>query len=446
MLKKSLIAFGIAMASGTVFAAGSELTVVTPLSSASTNPTIGQGADGKGVKSFNPNKVIYTMSSSNPYSTANKVTVTLAGGSFGLGTSAQAILGNPEYAAGYTSASGASSTSLGVVYNGTNSSFDLTGLSASLMEDDSVITLTGLEVVPSSSNVGSVVSVSLDMLSSLGDSIDKVTGKLGTVIDQFSVSVTDSLTAKVDVSKASKVLDASSDAIEVEFGFTPTDFGTLSGAIVSTVTLDGDFGWLYNASNALIAGSVTSGGFNFTSASQMPSVASTLTASVAAVSNSVIVNFTPSSANGVLPTSSLEASVTSKVGSGASAVVVDTADLKFKSWTLNGSDVTIPYMPFGSAYAQSITMTNSGTVVGDITATFTANGKTYDEVPVGTAAAKSVTNIGSAVRDAAAALGLKDAQVQLSVTSPAADIEVVAIYYSKADGDRVQTYSSNTVN
>jgi hypothetical protein len=386
------------------------------------------------------------MSSANPYSTANKVTVSLVGGSFGLGTNAQAILGNPSYASGLSSGQGAASTSLTVVYNGTNSSFDLTGLSASLMADESVITLSGLEVVPGSTAVDSTVSMSIDMLSSLGDSIDTVTGKLGTFIDQFSASVTDSLGAKIDVAKASKVLDASSDAIEVEFKFTPSDFGTLSGAINSTVTLDGSFDWLYNASNALIAGSVTSGGFNFTSASQMPSVASTLTASTGVISNSVTVNFTPSSANGVLPTSTLSGTATSKVGSGSTAVVVDTADLKFKSWTLNGSDVTIPYMPFGSAYAQSITMTNSGTVVGDITATFTANGKTYDAVSVGTAAAKSVTNVGSAVNAAATALGLKDAQVQLSVTSPSADIEVVAIYYSKADGDRVQTYSSNTVN
>jgi hypothetical protein len=298
-----------------------------------------------------------------------------------------------------------------------------------------------MEVVPSSSNVDDVVSLSVDMLSTLGSSIDKVTGKLGTFIDQVSIKVTDTLSSKVDVANASKVLVNGSDAIAVEYTFTPADYGSLSGALVTSSTLTGDFAWLYNASSALISGLAT-GDFDFSSAAKNPTASSSMATSSAVVTSSLAANFIPTKSGGVLPTSAYEGTASVKLGT----VVVDTADLKFKSWTLNGSDVTIPYMPFGSAYAQSITMTNSGTVVGDITATFTANGKTYDEVPVGTAAAKSVTNIGSAVRDAAAALGLKDAQVQLSVTSPAADIEVVAIYYSKADGDRVQTYSSNTVN
>jgi hypothetical protein len=319
----------------------------------------------------------------------------------------------------------------------------LSGLSSALLADSSAITLSGMEVVPSSSKVGDSVKMSIALVSSIGATvIDSITGNLGTFIDQVSTKVTDTFGSKIDVANASKLLVDGSDAIAVEYTYTPADYGSLSGSLSAAATLTGDFAWLYDASNAPLSALYSTATFDFSSAAIAPASEVTLAASTGIVSTSATVNFTPTLSGGVLPTSAFTGAATVKAGT----VVVDTADLEFKSWTLNGSDVTIPYMPFGSAYAQSITMTNSGTVVGDITATFTANGKTYDAVSVGTAAAKSVTNVGPAVNAAATALGLKDAQVQLSVTSPSADIEVVAIYYSKADGDRVQTYSSNTVN
>jgi hypothetical protein len=429
MLKKSLIAFGVAVAAGAVHASDSTITSTNVVSSA--NPTIGvEGMSGTGAPtSFSPASIVYTISSANAYNTANKVNVGLTGGTFGLGTSVVAVQ------------SSGTSKALTVTYNGTNNSFSLSGLASDSIADGSTITLSGLEVVPSSTTAGSVVSLTVEMLSSLGVSIDSATGKLGTFIDQLSSKVTGTLGDKVDVSKASKVLVGGSDAISVQFDFTKADYNSLSAPLVVSSTLNGDFGWLYNASNALIATSVTSGGYDFTSAAKAPFLSTAFSVSNADVSTAFTVNFTPSTANGVLPTTEYKTDLAITSGT----TTLDSKSDTFKSWTLNGSDVTIPYLPFGSAYAQSITMTNSGSVVGDITATFTANGKTYDAVSVGTAAAKSVTNVGSAVNAAATALGLKDAQVQLTVTSPSTDIEVVAIYYSKADGDRVQTYSSNTV-
>jgi hypothetical protein len=436
MLKKTLIAASVAFVASSAFASDSTLltTGLTNTGASAANPTIGQGAAGKGITSFNPSSVVYTMSSANAYDSAEKVNIALDGGSFGLGTNVSAVLAN----------SGGTSTALTVTYNGTANSFSLGGLSAALLADSSSITLSGMEIVPSSSNVGDSVMLSVAMVSSIGATvIDTITGNLGTFIDQVSTKVTDTFGSKIDVANASKLLVDGSDAIAVEYTYTPADYGSLSGSLSAAASLTGDFAWLYDASSALISGQVAGGGsFDFSSAAIAPASEVTLAASTGIVSTSATVNFTPTLSGGVLPTSAFTGAATVKAGT----VVVDTADLEFKSWTLNGSDVTIPYMPFGSAFAQSITLTNSGSVVGDITATFTANGKTYDSVSVGTAAAKSVTNVGSAVNAAATALGLKDAQVQLSVTSPAADIEVVAIYYSKADGDRVQTYSSNTVN
>jgi hypothetical protein len=435
MLKKTLIAASIAVAASSAFASDSTLrtTGLTNTGASAANPTIGQGAAGKGIVSFNPSSVVYTMSTANAYDSAEKVNVALDGGSFGLGTNVSAVLAD----------SSGTSTALTVTYNGTANSFSLGGLSTALLADSSSITLSGMEVVPSSSKVGDSVKMTVAVVSSIGATvIDTITGNLGTFIDQVSTKVTDALGSKIDVANASKVLVDGSDAIAVEFTYTPADYGSLSGSLSAAATLTGDFAWLYDASNAPLSALYSTATFDFSSAAKAPAAEVALASSTGVVSTGLTVNFIPTKSGGVLPTTAYTGASTVKLGT----VVVDTADLEFKSWTLNGSDVTIPYMPFGSAYAQSITMTNSGSVAGDITATFTANGKTYDAVSVGTAAAKSVTNVGSAVNAAATALGLKDAQVQLSVTSPSADIEVVAIYYSKADGDRVQTYSSNTVN
>jgi hypothetical protein len=56
---------------------------------------------------------------------------------------------------------------------------------------------------------------------------------------------------------------------------------------------------------------------------------------------------------------------------------------------------------------------------------------------VGTAKAKSVSQFGKEIAAIAAANGITEGYV--SVTVNADDVEIVGVYYSKADGDRVLT-------
>lgn len=108
------------------------------------------------------------------------------------------------------------------------------------------------------------------------------------------------------------------------------------------------------------------------------------------------------------------------------------------SFTLDGSGADIAFLPFGSEYAQSITVTNSGTVVGAITVDLTAAGTTYTKTLTAIADAKSVTNISLEVAAFAAESGITgNARVNVTVNAP--NTVVKAVYYHKADGDRVLT-------
>lgn len=108
------------------------------------------------------------------------------------------------------------------------------------------------------------------------------------------------------------------------------------------------------------------------------------------------------------------------------------------AWSLDGSSGDVKFMPFGSQYAQSVTVTNSGTVVGEITAEIFFNGSKFSKTLTATAAANSVTNISSEVAALAAENSVVgDARVRITVNAP--NCNVNAVYYHKADADRVKT-------
>lgn len=113
-------------------------------------------------------------------------------------------------------------------------------------------------------------------------------------------------------------------------------------------------------------------------------------------------------------------------------------------FTLDGSSTDIAFMPFGSDYAQSITVTNNGTVVGAITVTLVSGGMTYTTALVAESAAKTVTNISKEVSDFAIASGVTgNASVNVTTNSPG--VEVKGIYYHKPTQDRVLV-GENTTN
>lgn len=107
------------------------------------------------------------------------------------------------------------------------------------------------------------------------------------------------------------------------------------------------------------------------------------------------------------------------------------------AWTLDGSSDDIELMPFGTEYAQSITVANRGSVEGAITVTLKAEGKTYTKELTQMAAANSVTNISLEVAAFAKESGITgNAHVNVVVNAPSGNIGVKGVYYHKASADR----------
>lgn len=112
-------------------------------------------------------------------------------------------------------------------------------------------------------------------------------------------------------------------------------------------------------------------------------------------------------------------------------------------WSLDGSTGDAKFLPFGSIYAQSITVTNSGSVVGEITAEIFFNGEKFTTTLAATAAANSVTDISKEVAKLAAENGVDgNARVRITVNAPNCDVN--AVYYHKGDTDRVLVPVTNS--
>jgi hypothetical protein len=108
------------------------------------------------------------------------------------------------------------------------------------------------------------------------------------------------------------------------------------------------------------------------------------------------------------------------------------------TWELNGAAESIAFLPFGAAFAQSITVSNTGTIAGDITVELTANGVTYTKTLATESAANSVTNISLEVKALAVESGITgNAHIQVIVNVPADAVSVKGIYYHKPTADRV---------
>jgi len=109
------------------------------------------------------------------------------------------------------------------------------------------------------------------------------------------------------------------------------------------------------------------------------------------------------------------------------------------AWTLDGSTGDVKFLPFGPQYAQSVTVTNSGTVSGEITAEIFFNGEKFTKTLTAKAAGNTVTNISTEIAKLASDNGVEgDARVRITINAPSCNVN--AVYYHKADADRVKTH------
>jgi hypothetical protein len=127
-------------------------------------------------------------------------------------------------------------------------------------------------------------------------------------------------------------------------------------------------------------------------------------------------------------------------GAGYSATVV-AADTALGEWELNGSVVTIPYMPFDDNTAVIMRHTNTGVQSGDITVRYMLEGTSTnwsDSIVVGSSS-RGVQNIRDAVINAIKTdAGVDAGKVAIEITTnvPAEDVTVYAGFRVKDENDR----------
>ncbi len=99
------------------------------------------------------------------------------------------------------------------------------------------------------------------------------------------------------------------------------------------------------------------------------------------------------------------------------------------AWTINGAQVYIQYMPYGTGLSRIVYAANDGVLNPDVTADITANGSTFS-CALGTAPAKTVTNLSGAIDTCVAAKGIVTGKVAILLTfiAPDQDIEVYSAY------------------
>jgi len=300
-----------------------------------------------------------------------------------------------------------------------------------------VLTLSGVDLAVSGSNVTMTVSSTSSVAAV---EIDSASAVVAAYVDEYSAIAKTKLDGVIDVATSRKKFTgaAVADAAVVTVSDLTTDHGDSSaslGANDVTVTLKGDFsfadtsgdGKLTSADKVSVTGTGTvTAATGLQSLSQKGSAAGDYTFTI-----------TTDGVTATLPAQSYTADVAVAYTTAAGVVGSDsTSALNMGKWTLNGTSSSIAFMPFGSQYANSITVTNTSTIAGEISVTLTGGGKTVS-AEVGMASARSVTQIGKEVAALAAANGMTQANV--AVTVNATGITVVGVYYSKADGDRVLT-------
>jgi hypothetical protein len=99
------------------------------------------------------------------------------------------------------------------------------------------------------------------------------------------------------------------------------------------------------------------------------------------------------------------------------------------AWTMNGAQVYIQYMPYGTGLSRIVYVANRGNLNPVVTADITANGSTF-QCPLGTVASKSVVSLATGIDSCVAAKGITTGKVAILLTfiAPDSDIEVYSAY------------------
>jgi len=343
------------------------------------------------------------------------------------------------------------------------------------------------------SKAGSGVTVAFSAATSAGDAFDTSltfdptdsTYAASTTIvstqSQFAGSVTGLLDGVIDVNPAAGTTplttfsDGASDVFTVRSGTSAlsstlqtltgrTTFAQTADVSAVTYTLSGDFSWATEARKANVFGpscpaSTTASAVTLTAGSVSWScVGRNAVGESTSSGGSSSLTITASGQTGLtaLPTTTFTASSSVSYFSpsgqtGANGTVASSALLPTGTaagaWTINGAQIFVPYMPYGSTIDQVIYVANKSGVTGDISVQYIGVDTTavVNLGKIGSVNGRSTLNISPLIKAALPAAAQASGRLAFIITinAPANDVDILASYRIGDDRAFVQTRKLN---
>jgi hypothetical protein len=460
MFKKTLLALAIA---GVAFNAAATLGLDAGGSgTGSSNAQLVSAEGGANSAAVSPTDVTFTATGTlTNYASINKIRLTIAGGTLtpattaGIATSIAGGTGTPNLAA---------TAGAVVTFPSTNvieielAAADATDI-ANIAPNDTFV-ISGLNIDPTGSfSTATSISYTMEILSNVGGAvIDSGTGIVLDGVAQFDAAITavNQLDGEVDVGDGRFTFATNGTLID---GTTADDSSDSVIINVTSATVDhlaasavgNPISYVVNGAFAYLDADADGDADGVTSTTGTPVVAADFSTVTETTGNIAGGNFDGDSLDAtfeafafstdgttqLIQAQSFTADVSFTYAPAAGSAATFTENVNAGSFTLNGASSYISFLPFGSDFTQSITITNTGTVDGSITVDLVGNGLTVSETLTATAVGRSVTQIAAEVNALVVANALGDSvSVNITVNSPDANIRVDALYYSKSTQDR----------
>jgi len=298
---------------------------------------------------------------------------------------------------------------------------------------------------------------------------------LVTVSSQFAGSVVTALDGVIDVNPAvgttplTTFTTGTSDVFTVKThqATVTTAFAKTADVSAVTYTLSGDFSWATEARKASVFTPSCPTGSTASAVTLVASATGSVSwncvgrdavgeSSTSGGSSSLTINAAGQTGLTALPTATFTvASSTSYFSpsgqSGATGTTTSSSTIAANtaagSWTINGAQIFVPYMPYGSTIDQVIYVANKSSVTGDISVQYIGTDTTtvVSLGKVGSVSGRSTLNISPLIKAALPAAAQASGRLAFIITinAPANDIDILASYRIGDDRAFVQTRKLN---
>jgi len=288
-----------------------------------------------------------------------------------------------------------------------------------------------------------------------GQTVDQANNSTGIVVkSQFALTAVTKLDGEIDV-YADRLLFSAAETVPPGDVGAPLQNDTLAfntdvlaglpnlaaftGPTVTptktTVTISGDFDWVDDSGTATLcaapgdfAGNLNAFGWTVDATSNCAKLVLTnASASNIATAGNFVVD-----GNDILDPTDYTATVVWDyflTGTPAKIGTSPATNWDPGAWTINGAQVYIQYMPYGTGVSRIIYAANSGAINADGTVDVFYNGN-VDQCDLGSVSSRTVTQLSAVIDACVAGLGITSGKVALllTFTAPDTDIEVYSAY------------------